>query len=347
MRRSNLTTLVIGVFTMLLGISALASPPEGGYHLYRKVPLGATEAGGDYFDYIYFDGISRRVYVARGTEIDVLDADTDAVLGKITGLERGHGVAIVPELNRGFISDGQAAQAVIFDLKTLKTIGHVKAEPDADSIIYDPVSKHIFTFNGDANNATVIDPATGTVVATAPLGGKPEQAVSDGRGMIYNCLEDKNEVIAIDSRTLQIKARWPVTPAGAPVSIAMDREHRRLFVSGRNPAMMVVMNADNGKIIGPAFPIGGRVDTNIFDPVTGLTASSTGEGTIDIIHEDSPDKFSAVQTVITEYGAKTMALDPKTHNLLVDTSDFEPAVPTGARWRRAKPGTFHLLIYGR
>jgi YVTN family beta-propeller protein len=291
------------------------------------------------------------VYLSHGTEIEVLDADSSSVLGKIGGLKRDHGVALVPELNRGFITDGDAGQAVIFDLKTLKTIGQVKADRDADSILYDPASKRVFVFNGEPNTCTVIDPAKGTVVATLPLGGAPEQAVADGKGMIYDNLEDKNEVIAIDSRTLKITARWPVAPAGQPVSIAMDRERRRLFIAGRNPQMLVVMNADTGKIIGPSFPIGARVDANVYDPQTGLVASATGEGTIHIFHEDSPDKLSAIETVKTEYGAKTMALDPKTHNLLVDTADFDPpaaAVP-GKRppQPRAKPGTFHLLIYGR
>jgi hypothetical protein len=168
--------------------------------------------------------------------------------------------------------------------------------------------------------------------------------------MIYDNLEDKNEVIAIDSRTLAIVARWPVAPAGQPVSIAMDREHRRLFIAGRNPQLLVVMNPDNGTIIGDPFPIGARVDTNVYDPETGLVAASTGEGTIHIFHEDSPDKFSVVETVKTEFGAKTMALDPKTHNLLVDTADFDPpaAATPGKRppQPRPRPGTFRLLIYG-
>jgi len=319
--------------------AALGFQARGGYHLLRKVSLGPAEGGGEYFDYITFDAGARRVYLSHGTEVEVLDADNDAVVGTITGLKRDHGIAIVSELGRGFISDGELGQVVVFDLKTLKTVGRVKAEPDADSILYDPASKRIFCFNGDSHSATVIDPATQAVVTTLPLGGAPEQAVADGRGMIYDNLEDQNQVIAIDTRALKITARWAVAPAGQPVSIAMDREHRRLFVGGRNPKLFVMMDADSGRIIGEPFPIGGRVDTNIFDPETGVAASSTGDGTLHIFHLDSPDKMSAVETVTTEYGAKTMALDPKTHNLLVDTADFEA--------RRAKPGTFHLLIYGR
>ena len=351
MKRRNFALFGAGSCFLLLGTAVLAFQAGGGYHLLKKISLGAAEGGGEYFDYITFDAAARRVYLSHGTEVEVLDADSAAAVGKIGGLKRDHGVALVAELGRGFISDGDAGEVVIFDLKTLQTIGRVKAEADADSIIYDAVSKRIFVFNGDPNSCTVIDPAKGTSVAALPLGGAPEQAVADGKGTIYDNLEDKNEVIAIDSRTLKIKARWPVAPAGQPVSIAMDREHRRLFIAGRNPQLLVVMDADNGKIIGQPFPIGARVDATVYDPETGLVASSTGEGTIHIFHEDSPDKLSVVELVKTEFGAKTMALDPKTHNLLVDTADFDaPPAATAQKknpQRRARPGTFRLLIYGR
>lgn len=350
MKHSRLVGLAIGFGFLLLGGYAVAYQ-AGVYHLLKKVAFGAAEGGREYFDYITFDPARRRVYLSHGTEVLVLDADSSAVVGKITGLKRDHGVALVPELGRGFITDGDAGQVVIFDLKTLKTIGQVKADQDADSILYDPVSKRIFVFNGDPNSCTVIDPAKGAAVATIALGGAPEQAVADGKGMIYNNLENKNEVIALDSRTLKITARWPVAPAGQPVSIAMDRAHRRLFIAGRNPKMLVVMDADNGKIVGGPFPIGARVDATVFDPATNLVATSTGDGTIHVFHEDSPDKLSVVETVKTEFGAKTMALDPKTHNLLVDTSDFDPPADPNAKGPnsqpKAKPGTFHLLIYGR
>jgi YVTN family beta-propeller protein len=338
----------IGGLCVLSLVGWLFAAPADGYHLLKNIPLGAAEGGGEYFDYITVDSTARRVYLSHGTEIEVLDADSGAVTGKITGgFKRNHGVALVPALGRGFISDGDLGQVVMFDLKTLKTTGQVKADMDADSILYDPASKHIFVFDGQPNNATVIDPAKGTVLATIPLGGAPEQAVADGKGTIFDNLEDKNEVIAIDSKTLKIKARWPVAPAGQPVSIAMDRLHRRLFIAGRNPKLLVMMDADSGKIIGDSFPIGGRVDTTIFDAKTGVVAASTGDGTIHIFHEDAPDKLSVVETVMTEFGAKTMGLDQKTHNLFVDTSEFEAPAPGGRGQPRAKPGTFHLLIYGR
>jgi DNA-binding beta-propeller fold protein YncE len=234
---------------------------------------------------------------------------------------------------------------VVFDVATLKATSRIKASPDADYILYDPASKHIFAFAGDSKNATVIDPQKETVVATISLDAGPEQAVADGKGTIYNNLEDANQVVAIDSSTLKVKNRWPVGPAGHPVSIAMDREHRRLFVGGRDPKMLVEMDADTGKVL-QSFPIGDRVDSNIFDTATGLVASSTREGTIHIFHADSPDQLSVVETVKTEFGAKTMALDPKTHNLYVDTSDFKPGADSSPH-PTTIPGTFHLLIYGR
>jgi YVTN family beta-propeller protein len=351
MKLSTLGYLVAVLVILSFGAYVLAAPQGSSYHLVKKIPFGAAPGGSEYFDYINFDSASRRVYLSHGTEFLVLDADKGTTAGTISGMKRDHGVALVPEVNRGFISDGGAAQIIMFDLKTLKTIGQIKGENDADWILYDPASKRVFVFNGDAKSASVIDPEKGTVIATLDLGGAPEQAVADGKGMIYDNLESNNEVIAIDSRDLKIKSRWPVAPAGQPVSIAMDRVHRRLFIGGRNPKMLVVMDADTGKIIGEPFPIGGGVDTNVFDPGTGMIAAATRDGLLHIFHEDSPDKISVVEVVKTEFGAKTMGLDPKTHNLYLTTSDFGPAPPaTDSRPNPqpvATPGTFHLLIYGR
>jgi DNA-binding beta-propeller fold protein YncE len=351
MRFSSFGRLLVGVSVLLLGAYAFAVPPPGSYHLLKKVPLGAAPGGGEYFDYITVDSAARRVYLGHGTEVKVVDADSGALVGTMTGFKRSHGVALVPEVGKGFITDGEAAKVFVFDIASLKVTGEIKSEPDADSIFYDPVSKRVFTFNGDSKNSTVIDPAKGTVVATLDLGGAPEQAVVDGKGMIYDNLENTNEVIAIDTRTLKIKSRWPVAPAGAPVSITMDRKNRRLFIGGRGPKLLVVMDADSGKIIGEPFPIGDRVDANVFDPATGLVASATREGTLHIFHVDSPDKLSVVETVKTEFGAKTMGLDTKTHNLYLTTADFNPAAAPTEKQKNPQPtpipGTFRLLIYGR
>ncbi|MGI9075530.1 MAG: YncE family protein [Bryobacteraceae bacterium] len=346
----------IGLFatrmvTLLSTYGVAVGAPAAGYHLIKTVHSQAAPGGKEYFDYITFDAPSRRVYAAHGAEVIVFDADNYTVVGKISGLHRCHGVVLVPDLGKGFITDGDAdtGKVVMFDIAKLKVIGEIKGEPDADGIVYDPASKRVFAFNGDSENSTVIDAAKGTVLATLPLGGKPEQAVADNKGMIYDNLEDKNEVIAIDARELKIKGRWPVAPLEEPVAMAMDRQHRRLFIGGRGNKMLVVMNADTGKIIGQPFPIGDVVDANIYDPGTGFVASSTREGTINIVHEDSPDTFSPVENVKTQYGAKTMAVDPKTHNIWVDTADFgAPPAPTAKRPNpppAAIPGTYRMLVY--
>jgi YVTN family beta-propeller protein len=344
--------LASGVALILLGGFALAAAAPSGYHLLKKYSFGAAEGSTrEYFDYIIVDSSARRVYVSHGTEIKVLDADSGALVGNITGLKQDHGVAVAQEFGRGFISDGAQGKAIMFDLKSLKVTGEVKADTDADCIIYDPASKHVFVMNGDPNSSTVIDPKNGTAVKTIALGGAPEFAVADGTGTVFVNLEDKNEVVAIDSRSLTIKSRWPVAPAGAPTALAMDIKHRRLFSAGRNPQMLVVMDADSGKVI-QSFPISSGVDAAAYDPETGMVFASTREGMIHIFHEDSPDKFSEVETVKTEFGAKTMGLDTKTHNLFVDTADFGPptAAPTAAQPnppRAAVLGTFHVLVYGR
>ena len=235
-------------------------------------------------------------------------------------------------------------------MMTLKVIGEAKAADDADCVVYDPASKRIFVMEGDPNSTTVIDAKSGSVVRTIELGGSPEFAVADGKGTVYINLESKNEIVALDSGALEIKSRWPVTPAGGPTALAMDVQHRRLFSAGRNPQMLVVMDADSGRVL-KSFPISAGVDAAAYDPGTGLVFASTREGMIHIFHEDSPDKFSEVETVKTEYGAKTMGLDTKTHNLFLDTADFgPPATSTAGRpgpRRAAISGTFRVMVYGR
>jgi DNA-binding beta-propeller fold protein YncE len=327
------------------GTVDLAGSPGGGYHLVKSVPLGAAPGDGEYFDYVTVDPVGRRVYVAHGTEVKVLDADNFTVLGSITGLKRCHGVALVPELNKGFITDGEAAQVVVFDLKTLKTSGTIKTYPDTDSITYDPSSKLVFTFNGDSKNSSVINPATETMIKTIDMGGGPEQPVSDGKGLIYDNNEETSDVVVIDTQKLAVKTRWSTKPAGQSVALALDREHHRLFSAGRNPTMLVMMNADNGKVL-QSFSIASGVDANVYDPATGLMFSSTRAGVLHVFHEDSPDKLTPKEEIKTEYGAKTMGLDPKTENLFLVTSDFTPpAGPKGER--KAIRGTARVLIFGR
>jgi DNA-binding beta-propeller fold protein YncE len=326
------------------GTVAVAGSPGSGYHLVKSVPLGAAPGDGEYFDYVTVDPVGRRVYVAHGTEVKVLDADSFTVLGSITGLKRCHGVALVPELNKGFITDGEAAQVVVFDLKTLKTSSTIKTYPDTDSITYDPSSKLVFTFNGDSKNSSVINPATETMIKTIDMGGGPEQPVSDGKGLLYDNNEETSDVVVIDTHKLAVKTRWSTKPAGQSVALALDREHHRLFSAGRNPTMLVMMNAETGKVL-QSFSIASGVDANVYDPATGLVFSSTRAGVLHVFHEDSPDKLTPKEEIKTEYGAKTMGLDPKTENLFLVTSDFTPpAGPKGER--KAIKGTARVLIIG-
>jgi DNA-binding beta-propeller fold protein YncE len=321
------------------------------YRLLKKFSFGAAEGSTrEYFDYITVDSAARRVYLSHGTEIKVMDADTGALVGNITGLKQDHGVAVASEFNRGFISDGAQGKVIVFDLKTLKVTGEVQADKDADCVIYDPFSKRVFVMDGDPHNSTVIDAKSLSVVGKIDLGGGPEFAVADAKGTVYINLEDKSELVAIDSSSLKIKSRWPLAPAGAPTALAMDVQHHRLFSAGRNPQMMVVLDSDTGKVL-QSFPISAGVDAAAYDPETGMVFVSTREGKVHIFHEDSPDKFNEAETITTEYGAKTMGLDTKTHKLFLDTADFgEAPAPTADHPRPQRPamqGTFHVLVYGR
>src|SRR5579863_2345496 len=351
MRLQRVGRIASAAALVLLCSFSIFAAATNSYHLLKKYSFGAAEGSTrEYFDYITVDSAARRVYLSHGTEIKVLDADSGALVGNITGLKQDHGVAVASEFGRGFISDGAQGKAIIFDLKTLKVIGEAVADKDADSITYDPFSKRVFVMDGDPHNATVIDAKSGSVVGKIELGGGPEFAVADGKGTVYINLEDKSEVVAVDSSTLKIKSRWPVAPAGGPTALAMDVEHHRLFSAGRDPQKLVVLDSDSGKVL-QAFPISGGVDAAAYDPETGLIFASTREGLVHVFHEDSPDKFSEAETIKTENGAKTMGLDTKTHNLFLDTADFAPAPAATAEHPHPRGaailGTFRVLVYGR
>jgi len=331
-----------------LAVSFVALP-QAGYHLLKKYDLGAAPGGKEYWDYITFDASTRLLYISHNTEVKVVNADTGAVVGSVPDLKRVHGIVVMGDLGRGFISDGGADEVVVFDLKTLKPTSHIKTGGNPDCIIYDPASKHIFTMNGKTNDASVIDPSSLAVVATIPIGGRPEYAVPDGHGTIYDNVEDKNEVVAIDSMTNTVKSHWPIAPAEEATAIDLDAQHHRLFIGGRNK-VLAIMNVDSGKVV-QTFPIGAGVDTNIYEPSSGTLFVAAREGTLHVYHEDSPDSFRVVETVKTEFGARNLALDPKTHQLFIDTADFAPAAEPTTEQPHPQPtpvsGTFRLLVYGR
>jgi DNA-binding beta-propeller fold protein YncE len=333
----------------LFGIVA-ARASDASYHLLKTYHYRpAAGADSEYFDYITVDGAARRVYVGRGSEVDVIDADSGKLLGRVTGFRRQHGVALAHAFNRGFITDGGAGTVTIFDLRTLKRIRTVTAQPDADCIVYDPLSRRVVTMNGDPSSATFIDARTGSVVKTIPLGGEPEFAVDDGHGMIYANLASANQIIAIDASKMTIASRWSSSPAGHPTAMAIDRASRRLFSAGRSPAVLDILDADTGKVI-QSFPITDGVDAARYDPATRDVFVSTFAGQLHVFHEDSPNRFTALPTVTTEMGAKTMGLDAKTHDVFLDTADFAPP-PAGATGRARRPhailGTYRVLVYGR
>jgi YVTN family beta-propeller protein len=318
---------------------------DPGMHVLKTYKLGGE--GG--WDYLKLDPDSRRLYISRSTHVIVIDADSGKPVGDIPDTPGVHGIALAPELGRGFTSNGREGTVTIFDLSTLKPITRVKVGENPDAILFDPATKRVFTFNGKSNDSTAIDAATGNVVGKISLGGKPEFAVTTGTGELFVNLEDKSELLSLDPKDLKVKSRWPLAPCQEPSGLALDAKNRRLF-AGCDNKMMAVVNADTGKVIA-TLPIGDGVDANAFDPETGLTFASCGEGVLTVAHEDSPGKFSIVQNVPTEKGARTMALDPKTHVVFLVTAKFgQPPAPTQAQPHPRPPvlpDSFVVLVVGK
>jgi DNA-binding beta-propeller fold protein YncE len=311
---------------IILCACLMASASAADYQITKKIPI----PGKGSWDYLTVDENARRLYVSHGTQVEVLDIDQDKLVGSIPNTPGVHGIAIAPEIGRGFVSDGGSSHVTIFDLTTLKPIGEVPTGKKPDAIIYDPATSRVFAFNGDSNSATAIEAATGKVAGTVDLGGGPEFAAADGKGYVFDNLEDASQVVKIDAHQLKVEQRWPTAPCSSPSSMAIDRTTRRLFLGCRSK-VMAVMNADTGQII-TTLPIGDHVDATAFDPTTGMIFNSNGEGTVSVIHEDSADKYSLVQTVKTLPKAKTMALDPKTHRLFLSI---------------AESGQFEVLVVGQ
>ena len=305
-------TVLLFCTALFFSVAAFAAV---NYQLLKKVPVPGT--GG--WDYVSVDAAARRVYVSHSTQVDVLEADSLALVGTIPNTPGVHGIAVAPEAGRGYISAGKSDSAIAFDLKTLKPLGEIKVGKKPDAIIYEPLTKRIYVMNGDSENITVLNAADGAVVATIALGGGPEFAVSDGKGNLYVNLEEQNETLHIDVNTLKVKDRWPLAPCGTPTALSMDVENRRLFVGCRSKHL-AVLNADTGKIVFTA-PIGERVDAGAFDSKTRLVYLSTGDGKVFVFHQDSPDNYSVAQEITTKTGAKTMGYDAKTGNLFVPTSE--------------------------
>jgi YVTN family beta-propeller protein len=296
-------------------VSAAAFAAAVNYQLLKKVPLPG--AGG--WDYISVDDAARRIYISHATQVEVLDADSFSLVGTIPNTPGVHGIAVASEAGRGYISAGKSDAVVPFELKTLKPLPEIKVGKKPDAIIFEPFTKRIYVMNGDSNNITVLNASDGSLAGTIDLGGGPEFAVSDGKGNLYVNLEENNETLHIDVNAMKVKDRWPLAPCATPTSLAMDVGNRRLFVGCRSHHF-AVLNADNGKVVFTA-PIGERVDAGAFDAKTRLVYLSTGDGKVLVFHQDSADQYSLSQEITTLKGAKTMGYDPKTHNVIVPTSD--------------------------
>jgi YVTN family beta-propeller protein len=324
------------LFPLLVLLIAGAEPPAG-YHLVKTVPVGGD--GG--WDYVTVDEAGRRVYLSHGTRVEVLDADTFEHKGTIPDTPGVHGVAVAPEMGRGFVSVGRSGSVTIFDLKTLKKLGEVKVGKNPDAIIFDPATKRVFACNGGSKSVTVIDAAEGKEVATVDLGGQPEFAVADGKGHVFVNIENTNEVLKLDAEKPAVLERWKLDPGKTPTGLAMDTKNHRLFVGCRGGKLLVIVNAENGKVIATQ-PIGTGVDAAFYDPETHLAFASNGDGTINVVRQEDADKYEAVGTLKTRPRSKTMGLDPKTHRLFVPAAEFKAG--EGNRPSMV-PGSFCVLVY--
>ncbi len=328
MKPGLLLTLTIALYAAQVPVYKIAS----------SIPLGGS--GG--WDYLSADSANRRLYVSHGTQVEVVDLDSGKPIRKISGMMGIHGIAVANDLGAGFISDGRANEVVEFTLANLEVKKKIRAGTNPDGIVYDRLSKRVFAFNGRSHDATVIDAASGTLAGTVKLDGKPEFPVSDGAGSIFVNIEDKSELVKIDSRTLAIKAAWPLAPCESPSGLAIDTANRRLFSVCDNKRMAIT-DADSGKVVA-APAIGEGPDAAAFDPTLHLAFSSNGKsGTISIIRAEGKDKYSVAGTVETAKSARTMALDSGAHKLYLSIADFGPPPAVGKR-PTVLPGTFRLLV---
>jgi DNA-binding beta-propeller fold protein YncE len=336
--RTIFAGFLIAAFSFTLTIRVAA---QGTWAVEKTFHIGGE--GG--MDYVTLDAKNHRLYVPRSTHTLVIDADSGKTIADIPGQKHNHGVALVPEAGRGFISDGSGA-VVIFDLKTNAVLGTITARPDADGIIFDKASGLVLVVSGDDGVLMTlkpdVDPKTGSIDPPIDLGGKPEYLASDGAGKVYINLEDKNQVAVVDIKARKVLAHWPVAPGGSPVGMSMDTAKRRLFIGCRNPQKLIVMSADDGKVLAD-LPIGAGVDATKFDGHQAF--ASCRDGKLAVAGESASGKFEIVETVTTALGAKTMDVDPEAHKIYLPTAEFEEPKP-GAR-PVAKPGTFMIVVVGR
>ncbi len=330
---------------LFIGLVLLGLSPQGNAQHYKvsgRIPLGGE--GG--WDYLFADSANGQLYVSHGTQVEVVDLASEKPVAKITGMKRIHGIAVANDLNRGYISDGGDDVVLIFDLKSNAVLQKVPAGKNPDGILYDPYSRRVFAFNGRSNDVTAIDAASGKVAGTIALDGKPEFPVSDGKGNVYANIEDKSEIVQLDPQTLKVKKTWPLSPCEEPSGLAIDLEARRLFSVCSNNKMAVV-NADSGQVIATV-AIGDGPDAAAYDPGSKLVFSSNGSGTLTVVGQSSPDKYSLLENVPTEKSARTMTLDTKTHKIYLSAAQLgaTPEATADNPHPRPKivPDSFHILV---
>ena len=339
---SRILVLAAPILIIALAVSSVrAETPSADYKLQKTVKIGGE--GG--WDYLTMDSEGRRLYIARADRVTVFDVDAGKVVGEVPKTPGVHGVALDLKRKRGYSSNGGDSTATVFDLETLKETARVKVGSRPDAFVYDPASDRVFTFNAGSSDATAVSAEDNTVAGTVKLGGKPESAAVDGKGRVYVNIENKSEIVAFDAKTLEVKAHWPLAPGETAVGLAMDQKNNRLFSTCRN-GKMIVVDAGSGKVLAsPA--IGKGTDAASFDPETGLAFSSNGDGTLTIVGEKS-GSYEVVANVATQAGARTMALDTKTHNVLLVTAKFKPTEPGATSRRRVmEPDSFVVLIVGK
>jgi hypothetical protein len=353
MRKNRAFCFLTGFVCLVVLLSASrfshAATPAAGASGYQVIKTVSVPGDGGW-DYLIVDSDARRVYISHGSHVVVMNADTYAIEGDIPDTQGVHGVALARDLGRGFVSDGGANQVTIFDLKTLKTLGTVKTDVNPDAILYEPVTKRVFTFNGGRRNApggknsTAINATDGTVLGTIDMGGKPEFSAADGKGRVYVNNEDTSELYRLDAQNLKVLDHWPLAPCKSPSGLSMDVKNRRLF-SVCDEKVMAVTDADSGKVVATPEICDGP-DASAFDPATQYAFASCGDGTLVVVHEDSPDKFTVVDRVSTKKSARTMGLDLETHKVFLPSADFDPPAP-GERRGKMKPGSFAIVVVAK
>ena len=331
----------IAVLFALAAVPSAFAQPVSSYRITHTYTLG----GEGRWDYVVPDPAQHRLYIARQTRVMVVDEDSGKLLGEVTGIDGAHGTAPVDAVGRGYATSGNDGSVRVFDLKTFKVLDKIPAAEDADAIIYDSASNRVFTFNGDALSSTVIDAKTAKLITNVPLGGKPEYGASAGDGKVYANLTDTNEVVEIDANTAKVSRRWSTAPCKQPVSMAIDTAHHRLF-SGCRSGVMAVSDYQAGKVVATV-PIGTGVDGAGYDPGSGDAFASNANGTLTVIHQDSPDQYRVVQNLETPQGSRNMGLDPVNHRVYIVSAKFGD-VPAGTKGRPpVVPGSFSLMVIER